>query len=60
VGGDHGDRQVYPRHLEAVLHGELVGAVGALGGELPVAAPQLDVRQGEQGLRSRELLVGLA
>ena len=56
MGGDHRDRHMDPRHLEPVLHVQLISPVGVLGRELPAVAPQLDFGEPEQRVGGHQLV----
>jgi hypothetical protein len=56
MGGDYGDRQMDPGHLEPVLDVELVCAIGILGRELPAVAPQFDIGKPGQRVRGQQLV----
>ena len=59
MDGDDRDREVVLRHFEPVLDGDVSGACGVLGRELPVASPEFD--PGETPERARApWLVALA
>ena len=56
MDGDDSDRKVVLRHLVAVLGGDLVGAGGVLGSELPAPGPELDPGEAPRGAGAARLV----